>query len=378
MRVKLAPLFVVLSVLVTSALARGNGAVFGGSGQNILPLKNDAIAMRKEIVEMIEAPDHNIDVRCSFWFVNHGDSATIQMGFPTSAFADRIALDPSFRAWVDGDSAHYEEGSYTARWHEWQRKPTAKAVFLWPVSFAKGQERKIDVAYRISWSDADRTEYGTSVDYILTTGAFWREPIGEADITFQFADSFPIVALDARPLGFHFDGRSLHWHRENFLPDENISIAYNREVRDKFKSRFHEALTVDSTSDYSWDRRLAVLEYWGGPGGEEPDPLDGLGREAPIPDSARADLLVRYGGHAASIRNEIYARHGYRFQSVELASTFHRASWYSPRDDFNEGDLNEIEQMNILACKAFEEVFKRATTKKDLRARIRAFEEQYW
>jgi hypothetical protein len=34
--------------------------------------------------------------------------------------------------------------------------------------------------------------------------------------------------------------------------------------------------------------------------------------------------------------------------------------------------------MNILACKAFEEVFKRAATRKDLHARIRAFETQYW
>ena len=49
-------------------------------------------------------------------------------------------------------------------------------------------------------------------------------------------------------------------------------------------------------------------------------------------------------------RNEIYARHGYRFNGADLKSYFESKSWYngtiSP-DDFEESVLNEYEIANI-------------------------------
>ena len=45
-------------------------------------------------------------------------------------------------------------------------------------------------------------------------------------------------------------------------------------------------------------------------------------------------------------RNEIYARHGYIFQSKELAEYFSRKDWYHPDSEFDESTFNEYEKYN--------------------------------
>ena len=45
-------------------------------------------------------------------------------------------------------------------------------------------------------------------------------------------------------------------------------------------------------------------------------------------------------------RNEIYARHGYVFQSEDLQTYFSSKSWYQQEPDFD-GSLNEVEKENI-------------------------------
>lgn len=48
----------------------------------------------------------------------------------------------------------------------------------------------------------------------------------------------------------------------------------------------------------------------------------------------------------ALIRNEIYARHGYVFNSEEYKQYFASKSWYIPNDGFNENMFNPIEKSN--------------------------------
>ena len=56
-------------------------------------------------------------------------------------------------------------------------------------------------------------------------------------------------------------------------------------------------------------------------------------------------------------RNEIYAKHGRRFDDVELQDYFNSKSWYSGTiapDDFTEEMLSEIEKKNIELIKKYE------------------------
>lgn len=54
------------------------------------------------------------------------------------------------------------------------------------------------------------------------------------------------------------------------------------------------------------------------------------------------------------LRNEIYARHGYVFQSKELNDYFSKKSWYKPDPSIREIKLSEIEQTNIDLIKSYE------------------------
>lgn len=46
-------------------------------------------------------------------------------------------------------------------------------------------------------------------------------------------------------------------------------------------------------------------------------------------------------------RNEIYARHGYKFTIDKYQIYFSKKSWYTPNDSFSEKNFNETEQKNL-------------------------------
>jgi hypothetical protein len=58
------------------------------------------------------------------------------------------------------------------------------------------------------------------------------------------------------------------------------------------------------------------------------------------------------------LRNTIFARHGYRFQSPELFAHFKRFCWYEPSDAFDASLLTEIDQYNIGRISCFENAYK--------------------
>ena len=54
------------------------------------------------------------------------------------------------------------------------------------------------------------------------------------------------------------------------------------------------------------------------------------------------------------LRNEVYARHGRRFETPWLRAYFKDATWYTPRPSFTIAELSEIEKANIKVIQALE------------------------
>ncbi|MGN0132340.1 MAG: YARHG domain-containing protein [Lachnospiraceae bacterium] len=71
----------------------------------------------------------------------------------------------------------------------------------------------------------------------------------------------------------------------------------------------------------------------------------------------REDMLLNFNDNQLMLaRNEIYARHGYHFKNEFLTRYFDRYSWYVDRgDDFDEGELSQVEKDNIKVIKEMEE-----------------------
>lgn len=59
-----------------------------------------------------------------------------------------------------------------------------------------------------------------------------------------------------------------------------------------------------------------------------------------------SDLIGKSKDEVAMIRNEIYARHGYIFNTEPFKSYFESKDWYTPNENFNDSVFSEIEKTN--------------------------------
>lgn len=59
-----------------------------------------------------------------------------------------------------------------------------------------------------------------------------------------------------------------------------------------------------------------------------------------------SDLVGKTKDEVAMIRNEIYARHGYIFNTEPFKSYFESQEWYEPNENFNDSIFSEIEKTN--------------------------------
>ena len=71
-----------------------------------------------------------------------------------------------------------------------------------------------------------------------------------------------------------------------------------------------------------------------------------------LPSSAKvaitdADLSKLSGQEVVYAKNEIYARHGYIFDSDELNRYFRGKNWYVPNENFHKEDIAGIEKNNV-------------------------------
>lgn len=67
-----------------------------------------------------------------------------------------------------------------------------------------------------------------------------------------------------------------------------------------------------------------------------------------------ADLRGLSGSELRIMRNAIYARHGYIFQSADLSRFFSQFSWYEPRYSNVESLLSSIEKHNVQEIRSWE------------------------
>lgn len=66
--------------------------------------------------------------------------------------------------------------------------------------------------------------------------------------------------------------------------------------------------------------------------------------------------LLRYTKSMLRLmRNEIYARHGYKFASADLTAYFSKTSWYHPGTDNSKIKLSPLEQLNVNIIKNIED-----------------------
>jgi hypothetical protein len=173
-------------------------------------------------------------------------------------------------------------------------------VYLFDLAFEPGET--VTVVHRYDY-DVSTDVDGWSVDYLTRTGSLWSGPIGSA--------RFVIRTLD-RPWGIRHPGEftmASHVERvESGRPvTEVVFEAKDWKPRGDLMVHFDNAMAMGNCheSEPRCPMRLLVS-------GE--------------PASMAADFADLSGPQLRTCRNLVFAHHGYRFESADLAKTFYRPS----------------------------------------------------
>lgn len=95
---------------------------------------------------------------------------------------------------------------------------------------------------------------------------------------------------------------------------------------------------------YVQDTPTEVYEYWGM-----------LRKDASNYRFTESDLSPLTAKELTYLRNSVYAKHGYVFNSQELNNYFKRISWYHPDASVTEAVLNSVERANVEFIKNYQE-----------------------
>ena len=94
--------------------------------------------------------------------------------------------------------------------------------YTFTVPFEAGEDKEVRNTYRVHFQ---RGNYYISAGYILTTGAFWRGPIGHARVTFDLGVVPVHWVYDMSPHWyFRFEGNQLIFERSEFEPNYDLFV----------------------------------------------------------------------------------------------------------------------------------------------------------
>ena len=209
------------------------------------PLTTTAVAMDAEVVRIRVHPDH-ADVEAVFTMRNTGETPeSLEVGFPGAARVTSWRLDDQgvtiqgwggsklqgFEAKVDGEPVQAVCKQPPGTERAWEEEGVYNNWFLWPMAFAAGQTRRVDVRYRVPTKDVNYTPEGflknRQFAYVLKTGKGWAGPIGSAAVVVTFADGLgPSHVTQAAPAPTRRDEAELAWQFDAFEPETDILVAY--------------------------------------------------------------------------------------------------------------------------------------------------------
>jgi len=147
--------------------------------------------------------------------------------------------------WIDGIAIDYERVSAP----DVGDPQTTSAWARFPITFPIGEDVTVQVSYTLYPSG--RRPFG-GFEYIMETGAGWKDTIGKAVITVTLPD--PVTAenvslsgksieglpISPHPDSYQIDGNTIHWELTDFEP----TAAYNIYVEVLEPGRYHALLAA--------------------------------------------------------------------------------------------------------------------------------------
>ncbi len=275
----------------------GDDAFLGSRGGNVFPIiRNEHIRMIKEEIKVILYKD-SCQVFCKFWFKNQGTkNEDIFMGFPDyiETPGERSNALRNFTCKTNGIKTRFDKQTQITKYDSDTLSIEYEKWYCWDVGFKPDETVIVENSYVGGWGgSADGT---CSFSYLIGTAQTWFGTIANGKVIFDYSK----VASEA-----FIDTVS---YSDKTLPEGLHRTIYSDS-------------TVFSFQDYlpKWNEtlKLNLLSFWKCPYRE----FDTKATEYPFSYRASSDHK-KDKNTLRLMRNEVYARHGYIFQDVELQKYF--------------------------------------------------------
>ncbi len=246
-------LLAAVASMVFSVSASANLYVPQGGGASLAPLRSEEIVMESErvLVEQNTSPDSTSRASAVYRMRNETDRTIVtRVAFPFRESYHHALAHGNFKVTVvDAAGAESEPICEQIRPHEVDPLPyNFAAAYVWPVTWAPRETKTIHVTYSIGEMNIPELFVdGWRLSYLVSTGAFWKGPIEDAEFTFRFAkyppsggtllDSvFPGTrSPDIVNPGYSYPEQArrvsateIQWRFKDWIPDEDVWVGQIR------------------------------------------------------------------------------------------------------------------------------------------------------
>lgn len=224
---KLLYLSILLSLVLPVMLRSDDAPVVPAQGGAVRPVHHTDIEMVRERIDIYMKEDH-YQVTVEYLFRNTGASHKVTMGFPNKSNAFYSSTIRNFSATVDGvaQEIHTRPAHPEEKVNEWQARDLYECF---DTSFNAGEEKKVTNRYTQHYVHGYDTDW-LWLEYILTTGAFWKGRIGTIDVYVHYG-SQPFYNFSATGPGnaeteIDESARVIHYRYRNVEPEKNFTLRF--------------------------------------------------------------------------------------------------------------------------------------------------------
>ncbi len=118
------------------------------------------------------------------------------------------------------------EKEYLEKFHATKKELEILGAFIWEVKFKPKESIIVNVKFNFEGlSGLNKDDmHCQEVTYLLKTGKLWADKIEVADIFWDVSNSDIAEINKITPKNYKEKNKVLHWHFENFEPEEDISL----------------------------------------------------------------------------------------------------------------------------------------------------------
>jgi hypothetical protein len=324
----------------------GNDGGFYASGNNLIPLENTSIELRKEYLNLTFIENSIVKVDIMFNFYNPGQETELIVGFVTPPAYGAVPREEINHPHISDFKVLFENEIQKYKVHRIDstnfKKTDGRAngsdfIYYFTIKFKPGENIiKHSYSYKGGFS-IDRT---SRFDYRLTTGKTWAN--GQID-DFYLNIRFNENTYVSIPAYFEKD-KLIEWNEYGISKIRNDLKNKNR-LKAYFNPGGLNTHIKDFKPDYDLD--IDIIRAY-------PEDIDFLytGLSRSLESSTKEELWI--------MKNSFFAIKGYKFKNKKLFEYFSQFAWYFP-DPKVQNDLSILDDNER---KLFEKVVQEINRRK--------------